>query len=434
MNVNKAIRNRSLGLTSKINIDFTINKLQLQEAIRLRDQDGVDERITAGPMACVKLTKSNSNIIAIANEDGYVDLMNSKGIKSISHWTAHDNAIFDIKETPDSRSLLTASGDKTIKLWDIETKTCTKSVMPHFSSVKSISVFDANTFASGSRDGTIKIHDLRDKNPTKIVIRDAHRNRKIAKTRRTLTKTDPISCVTNVVFDNQTRRIYSAGANDATIKLWDIRFKSKVSKPRRNVDGELLINEPYMSVHHPTDGIHCGYSHLLLSDNRLYAACSDNKIYCYENFKPDEQPVRFVGYHYDTYLKMAIMDERFLISGAKRGGAIMWSLSHRSKSSYYYPVTTRLPIGQLKPDDNETFDTNVIETDWSSLSVFTFREDRLVCKWTMNHVLESDKKKLIEEDAIASQDADVTIEMSEVFDIDILRPNCRINNFYTNNS
>lgn len=427
MNVNNALRNRAMGIRNKISIDFTINKMSLQQALKFRYLE--DNQESSGPLACVKLEKGNSNIIAVANEDGYIDLIKMSQLNSLDQWIAHDNAIFDIKSTPDSRTLLTASGDKTIKLWDIETKKNTLTISNHFSTVKSISVYDCNVLASGSRDGTIKIHDIRSPKPTKIVIRDAHRNLIIAKPRRNLKKTDPVSCVTNVVFDQHQPRIYSAGANDAILKLWDLRKTPTANKPKRTIEGELLVNEPYISVHHPSKGVHCGYSHLLLSNNSLYAACSDNKIYRYDNFGPGCEPIKFVGYHYDTYLKMAVLDDRFLLSGAKRGGAIMWSLGENSKSSYQYiPVTTRLAIGQLKPDENESFDTNVIETDWNSLSVFTFRDDRLVCKWTMNHISDSERKKLMEDNAIASQEADVAIEMSDVIDISVLRPNCRINN------
>lgn len=425
MNVNTAIIRRKLGFQERIDIDFALDRIRLKEVLKLTSAAEQNEDLkTCGPLACAKL---NDNKIAVANEDGYVNLLRTDKLDNLSHWVAHENAIFDIKATPDCRTLLTASGDTSIRQWDLETKKMIAILSPHFSSIKSISIYDSNIIASGSRDGTIKVHDLRSKNPTVIAIRDAHRNRALGKPRKMTAKTDPVSCVTNVVFDSHFPRIYSTGANDATIKLWDLRKNPKINKPRRTLDGQILINQPYIEVHHPSKGRHCGYSHLLLSSCKVYAACSDNKIYCYDNFISESEPIKFMGYKYDTYLKLAVVDDRFLLSGTKGGGATMWSLA-RKQSSMYYPETIKQPLGQLKLDENEGCDTNVIEADWNSLSIFTFRDDRLVCKWSMQQLLESEKKKLVSESAIASQENDVTIEMSDIIDVNVLRPNYNVSN------
>lgn len=431
MSVNQAISRRKLGLPGRIQIDFLIDRIRLKEATRLSSPalPDADDLKTYGPLASAKL---RNNIIAVANEHGYVNLLQTeRELKDIAQWVGHDNAIFDMKATPDQEKLITASGDATIKLWDVESKNEITSLHSHHSSVKSISIYDSNIIASGSRDGSIKVHDLRLKLPTVIVIRDAHRNRTIAKPRRISTKTDPISCVTNVVFDEHFPRIYSTGANDATIKLWDLRKFAPTNKPRRTLDGQLLINQPNIEVHHPSKGVHCGYSHLLLSSYKVYAACSDNKIYCYDNFGSNEEPIKLIGNQYDTYLRLAVMDDRYLLSGTKGGGAMIWTLGNKC-SSMYYPETTKQPIGQLKPDNSDNFDTTLIETDWESLSIFTFRDDRLVCKWTMQHVLESERKKLACDVALPSSEQDVTIEMADIIDVNVLRPNHRVSNVQNN--
>lgn len=426
MNVNTAIRQRKLGFTKRVDIDFAIDRIRLQDILKLTSPEieTDDDRKTFGPLACCKL---DNNIIAVANEDGYINLLQTKELKNREHWMGHENAIFDLKASPDRKTLLTGAGDCTIKLWDVESRKEKESLKPHFSSVKSISVYDSNTIASGSRDGSIQIHDFRQKNPTVINIQDAHRNQMIAKPRKSSAKTDPVSCVTNVAFDPYFPRIYSTGANDATIKLWDLRGRSQMNKPKRAKNGQIMISQPFIEVHHPVKGIHCGYSHLLLSSCRVYAACSDNKIYCYNNFGSNDEPVKFTGYHYDTYLKLAIMDDRFLFSGSKGGGALMWTIGNR-RSSMYYPETTKHPVGQLKPDENDCYDTNVIETDWDSLSIFSFRDDRLVCKWTMQHVLDSERKKLANNQNLAIVADEVAIQMSDIIDVNVLRPNHRVSN------
>lgn len=424
MNVNNSLRDRKLGLTRRVEVDFARKQIRLKQVVKLNSassepDDEQESSKTSGPLACSRI---DSNILAVANEDGYVNLLHTTDMKDLGFWLAHENAIFDIKASYDRKHVFTGSGDATVRKWDLETKKNVLTISPHHSTVKSISVYDDNIIASGSRDGTIKIHDLRQKEPTIIVIRDAHRNRIIGKSRRTSCKTDPISCVTNVVFDPYAPRIYSTGANDATIKLWDIRRHAPMNKFRRSLDGQLYLNQPFMEVHHPSSGRHCGYSHLLISNCKIYAACSDNKIYCYENFgSTSEEPIKFTGYRYDTYLRLAVMDDRFLISGAKGGGAIVWSLG-QNKSSIYYPSTTKQPIGQLKPDDKDRYDTNVIDTDWDSLSIITFRDDRLVCKWTLQHVLDRERKALASLNASATLDEDVTMQTSDILDVNVLRP------------
>lgn len=431
MSVNASIRRRKLGLLGRLQTDFVVDKIRLKQVIRLpntlRDElDVMEGNPTSAPLATTRL---GNDIIAIAHEDGYVNLINSRKLECLTNWVAHDNAIFDIKSSYDNKSLITASGDTTIRIWDIENKKETLNFNPHFSTVKSISVYDTNTLASGSRDGSIKIHDLRVKGQTVIIIRDAHRNTAIRKTAPKInSKTDPISCVTSVVFDPHFPRLYSAGANDATLKLWDLRNHRETNKPRRTREGHFLFNQPYHEIHHPSQGVHCGYSHLLYSSGRLYASCSDNIIYCYEGFKATNKPVKFTNYRYSAYLRLAVMDDRYLISGGKAGnGALVWSLMNKN-SSLYYPETTKSPIGQLKPDSSDLYDTNVIETDWDSLSVVSMRDDGLVCKWTMHHVLEDERKKLISQNTITTNNENITIQMADIIGVNVLRPSQRLSN------
>lgn len=430
MSLVRALRKRRISSRqNKINIDFAVDRFKLKEVFRLPNAptNEIDDPNTSkGPLACVRL---NNDTIAVANEDGYINLVRVRKLENIVHWMAHENAIFDIKADPDQNRLVTASGDATVRIWDVSQKKEVVKFAPHFSTIKSVSIYDRNIIASGSRDGTIKIHDIRLKDPTIIVIRDAHRNLILRKTApKSSTKTDPISCVTNVAFDPHYPRIYSAGANDATIKLWDLRKHKEENRPKRTREGLLLLHQPYHEVHHPSKGVHCGYAHLLLSSGRVYAACSDNKIYCYDQFSSCDQPTtKFTGFRYDNCSRLAVMDDRFLFSGSKGGGTMMWSLGERG-SSLYYPETTKQPIGELKPDITDRYDTNAIETHWETLSVISFRDDGLVCKWTMQHVAEKERKKLLETDDLVSVNDDISIQMSDIIGVNVLRQNIRLSN------
>jgi WD40 repeat protein len=53
-------------------------------------------------------------------------------------WAAHANAVFDVAWRCDERRLLTASGDQTVRVWDIETKQH-DTYSGHRSSIKAVS-------------------------------------------------------------------------------------------------------------------------------------------------------------------------------------------------------------------------------------------------------------------------------------------------------
>ena len=55
-----------------------------------------------------------------------------------SDWLAHKNAIFDLDWVPGKNQLVTASGDQTVALWDVETEQSLRVFRGHSSSVKTV--------------------------------------------------------------------------------------------------------------------------------------------------------------------------------------------------------------------------------------------------------------------------------------------------------
>ena len=56
----------------------------------------------------------------------------------LSDWLTHTNAVFDLEWTPAENSLLTASGDQTIVLWDVTEEEKLGTFRGHTSSVKTV--------------------------------------------------------------------------------------------------------------------------------------------------------------------------------------------------------------------------------------------------------------------------------------------------------
>ncbi|KAJ3217829.1 hypothetical protein HDU67_007246, partial [Dinochytrium kinnereticum] len=151
------------------------------------------------PFACAYNNIANDGkYLAIADEEGTIGVIDTtrdnrsetgeepilifpfKRIEDTPRvsWQAHQNAIFDICWTPDDKFMVTAAGDQTCRLWDVERQECVCVFAGHECSVKSVSYNpkDPNVFATAARDGNIMIWDVR---CTGKVVGDAYHHRAV---------------------------------------------------------------------------------------------------------------------------------------------------------------------------------------------------------------------------------------------------------------
>ncbi|KAG2400306.1 Threonine dehydratase [Vigna angularis] len=127
-------------------------------------------------------TTKFAHILAVSDEDGYVSLFDTRPKcpltsnfeenteeEKICYWVSHQNAVFDICWIKEDMQILTASGDQTIKLWDVQEQKCLEVLIGHMGSVKSMCPHPTNAdiIVSGSRDGSFRIWDLRCKSTAK---------------------------------------------------------------------------------------------------------------------------------------------------------------------------------------------------------------------------------------------------------------------------
>ncbi|KAK3032077.1 hypothetical protein RJ639_036291 [Escallonia herrerae] len=245
----------------------------------------------------------------------------------LCHWAAHDNAVFDICWIKEDCNMLTASGDHTIKIWDIQAKKCIGTMLGHAGSVKSICSHPTNhdLLVSGSRDGSFALWDMRcciisdnQSWTTSIAAHDrAHVSTNGRRTRRGKAASKSI---TSVLYLKDEVSIATAGAVDSVVKFWDTRsLKSPVSKacPKLSSQKEERLH---------------GISSLSQDQNGVFlsASCMDNRIYLYNVLQLEKGPTEsFSGCQIESFfVKSAISpDAAHILGGSSDGNAYIWQVN-----------------------------------------------------------------------------------------------------------
>ena len=126
----------------------------------------------------------------------------------------HTSTVFGVAITPDGRTVVSGSGDKTLKVWDMETGKCRATLIGHTSTVFGVAITpDGRTVVSGSDDKTLKVWDLA-----------------TGKCRATLE--GHASYVLGVAITSDGRTVVS-GSDDKTLKVWDM----ETGKCRATLEG-----------------------------------------------------------------------------------------------------------------------------------------------------------------------------------------------------
>lgn len=324
--------------------DFALNTFSC-----VRDDEYLVQRreIDVPPFAC-RFSRAGlgGHMLGIADEEGWVQILDSRRTSPkslIKEWNAHENAVFDIAWMHWEQYMVTASGDQTVRLWDVNRDDCLAVFKGHTCSVKSVDFRedDIFVFASGARDGNVMVWDMRCNRrsghfsqPVNI-ISNAHAEKlpgtpqTMKKKSRRSTSSRPVmnsgqQSVTAVLFQGG-EKLISAGAMDGSIKIWDLR------KTYTNLKADPL---PFHTFPYPEQGVRRkhGFSSLVLDSNHssLFASCTDDKIYMYSCTALGQEPVcTFAGHTNSTfYVKAALSpDDMYLLSGSSNNDAFIWRVS-----------------------------------------------------------------------------------------------------------
>jgi len=156
-----------------------------------------------GYLSCCRFL-SGSSILSASGDMSCILWDIEKGQK-ISSFTEHNGDVMCVSVSPDKKTFLSGACDAIAKLWDIRTATCVQSFSGHESDIGAVQFFpNGLSFATGSDDSTCKIYDLRADRELQSFKND-----------------DVVAGVTSVSFSKSGRVLYS-GYEDCNCFAWDV--------------------------------------------------------------------------------------------------------------------------------------------------------------------------------------------------------------------
>jgi len=163
---------------------------------------------TLGPILSVAFSPDGK--LYATGDTNHINLCQVADGKLRFHYDEHTKWIRSVAFSPDGNLLASGSDDQTVKLWNVQTCVCIKTLHGHTSRVRSVAFApqrcanspDGNLLASGSDDQTIKFWRVSDG--------------KCLKTLRGHT-----SWVWSVAFSPD-GNLLASGSDDQTVKLWDV--------------------------------------------------------------------------------------------------------------------------------------------------------------------------------------------------------------------
>lgn len=108
-------------------------------------------------VSCLDCLNDGKPLLASGSWDHSVRIWESP--ESSFALTGHTQNVWGVKFVSSTR-LLSASADKTIKLWDLSARKCIKTFTGHTDAVRAVGLTSPTTFVSASNDGTLKFWNL----------------------------------------------------------------------------------------------------------------------------------------------------------------------------------------------------------------------------------------------------------------------------------
>ena len=231
--------------------------------------------------------------------------------KELRTFTGHVHGVSSVAISPDGRTALSGSVDRTLKLWDLSTGKELRTFTGHSLPVFSVAFApDGQTALSGSLDETLKLWDL-------------------ASGKELRTFTGHSGWVRSVAIAPDGRTALS-GSRDKTLRLWD----AATGKELRNFTGH---SDTVRSV-------------AIAPDGRTALSGSDDGTLKLWNLASGKELRTFTG-HSDPVISVAISrDGRTALSGSDDGTLKPWDLASGIELSTFTGLSSGVISVAIAPD------------------------------------------------------------------------------------
>eukprot|EP00466_Bigelowiella_natans_P020270 jgi/Bigna1/144172/aug1.85_g18880 len=289
------------------------------------------------------------SVLGVIDEEGFITLLNTshgsdKGGILVS-WEAHKNSIFDMKWFDRDCKIATASGDQSVRLWDVEREKCFAQFNGHTGSVKAVDCkSNSRVFATCSRDGNVLLWDIRQhlsssssssssSYPTTHQITPFMVMMNVHSISRHYSASSKHS-VTSLAFLKAENILATGGAADGKVKLWDLRFLNKRS-PKA-----LLVLEPGDDgekggeIWRNKNGTkrNSGISSLSTDSTgtRLLVGSIDHTLSVYDMVRAGRQPpLKYQGHVNSSFYVKATFspNDEYILSGSSDNNVYIWEVA-----------------------------------------------------------------------------------------------------------
>ena len=127
----------------------------------MNDLEKINQKILKRQNLLKEKNKVNKEYLLSASRDKSIKLWDAIGGVCIFTFTGHDNWVRSLCEHPNGKYIVSCSDDKSIRLWDLKNGLCQKKLLnSHEKFVVAVAMSPkCKLLASGSNDLTIKVWD-----------------------------------------------------------------------------------------------------------------------------------------------------------------------------------------------------------------------------------------------------------------------------------